>query len=166
MLNFSFGLGNKLPLLAKYYLTVYNYINATLLFRRLLNKESREKLFSALDSFWLKHGKTDWYSSTELKIIVGMIAEALSDNKLSAREIKVLITYIVNKWNPEIAKTKSVDNQLLEIVEPAALKAVEVYRAVNQSIDVIKYVKEVSDVISDNMSEMKLITYVKDTFSL
>jgi hypothetical protein len=163
MLNFSFNLVSNLSRTGKIYLTIYNYINATLLFRRLFRKESREKLFSALDSFWLEHVKTGWYSLSEVKIIIGMAAEALSDYKLTPREVKAIVSYIIDKWDPEVAKAKSVNEELLGVIEAPVSKAVEVYRSINHPLDAVKYVSEVSKVLPDNLSESKLITYVKDT---
>lgn len=163
MLNFTFSLAKRLPLYGRVYLTVSNYINATLLFRKVLGKSSLTGLFTALDSFWLKNNKTGWFSSSEVRVVIGMIAESLSDFKLTQRELKAIISYVIDKWDPEVAKTKPVDEKLLEVIEPTVTKAVEVYRSINHPLDAVKYVSEVSKVFPDNLSESKLITYVKDT---
>jgi hypothetical protein len=163
MMNFTFNLLNRLPAVKKLYANVANSVNKNVLERELFDPELLANAFDALDSFWLKHGKTDWYSESEIRVITGMVLETLRDNDLSRKEVKKLVRYVVSVWRPEIAQSKAL-SPVLDKVEGPALRAVEIYRKLNQQIDVDGYVSKVAKVIGSKMPDNQIVNSLLKVF--
>jgi hypothetical protein len=163
MMNFTFNLLDRLPAVKKLYANVANSVNKNVLERELFDPELLANVFDALDSFWLKHGKTDWYSESEIRVITGMVLETLRDNDLSSKEVRKLVRFVVSVWRPEIAEKKA-PSPVLEKVEGPALRAVEIYRKLNQQIDVDGYVSKVSKVIGSKMPDNQIVNSLLKVF--
>lgn len=127
MTNFTFNLLDRYGILERGYVAVANAVNKHLLKRNTLDTELIADAFSAVDGFWLKHGRSKWYNESEIRVIVGSVVESLRDNKLDEKEVRSVVRYITAKWKPEIAEAKAGSVSLPAPVENNALRAVEVY---------------------------------------
>jgi hypothetical protein len=133
MINFTFNLLDRYGLVELGYTRVSNFVNRHILRRNTLNTELIADAFMAVDGFWLKHGRTKWYSESDIRVIVGSVVESLRDNDLSSEEVRTLVKYITAKWKPEIAESKATADTNVLIPSPVennALRAVEIWRQV------------------------------------
>jgi len=142
-MNFTFNLLERFSVLRKIYPAVANSVNKNLLSRDLFDPELIADTFDALDSFWLKHGKSDWYSRSEIRVIIGVVLESLRDNNLSAKEVKKLVNYFTAEWKPEIARAKKIKKPLTEALEKQAMDVVNQYKVSGGKIKPEKFVKKV-----------------------
>jgi DNA-binding phage protein len=163
MVNFTFNLVERLPLTQKLYLNISNYVNKNVLDRKLFDPKLIANAFDVLDSFWLKHNSTDWYSESELRVIAGMVLESLKDNDLSSKEVGKLVRYMMSVWRPEIASSKGV-NPLAEEVETKAVKGVELYRKLNQQADPSTFVSKVSKAIDLKIPDNNIVNSLRKVF--
>jgi hypothetical protein len=153
MVNFTFNLFNRLPLANKAYGSVANFVNKNLLNRKLFDPAFLASAFNAIDSFWLKHRSTDWYSSSELRVIAGSILESISDNNLSEKEVEKLTRYILAKWDPRVAEQKQQSQKLLDKVEKNAETMVKAYRKLGKKVNPSKLVAEAAKASDDGIIE-------------
>lgn len=126
MIAFTFNTLNRLGVFEKYYIKVSNFVNRHVLSRNTLRPDFLSDVFDAVDGFWLKHNQSKWYSESELRVIVGMLASSLRDNNLSPGEVKTITAYVVSNWSQERAQAKS-QPSLPEKAEDLALKSAKVY---------------------------------------
>lgn len=133
MVNFTFNMLDRTGLLNKLYTKVSYLINKHLLSRSNFDGEVLSSIFDAVDGFWIKHRQSDWYSQSELRVIIGSIAESVRDNHLSLDEVRVIVDYVSSEWRPEIAKRKVGKELISQEVENTAAKAVEIYRKVSRT---------------------------------
>jgi|LakMenE01Jun11ns_1017448.scaffolds.fasta_scaffold9933164_4 hypothetical protein len=157
MVNFTFNLFNKLPFASKAYESVANFVNKNLLDRKLFNPAFLAIAFNAVDSFWLKHRSTDWYSRSELRVITGSILESISDNNLSEKEVEKLTRYILSKWDPRVAEQKQQSQELLSKVEKNAEVTVKAYRKIGKKVKPSKLVAEAAKVSKAKASDDGII---------
>jgi hypothetical protein len=108
MITFSFNTLDRIGLIDRLYVLVANLANKHILSRHNFDTEYIANVFNALDGFWLKYGRTQEYSDSEVRVIVGTIIEMLRDNKLSSNEVRKLSRYVMAKWKPDIAEQKAV----------------------------------------------------------
>lgn len=163
MINFTFNLVEKLPFTKKLYLNISNYVNKNFLNKELFDPKLLSKAFEVLDSFWLSRKKTDWYSESEIRVIVGMILESLNDNDLSSKEVKKLVRYMVSTWRPEIALQK-LPNPGVEELEKKAVKGVEIYRKLNQEVDTDSFVSKVAKSVDAKIPNNEIINSLLKVF--
>lgn len=133
MLQTTFNLLDQFGLLEKIYLQLANLVNKHLLRRNTLNTELIADAFNALDAFWLKHGKTKWYSESEIRVIIGTIAESFRDNSLTSSEVRTIVQFVTAKWDPRVALAKSDSASITPNTEANALKAVDIYRKIEHT---------------------------------
>jgi hypothetical protein len=164
MVNFTFNLIERLPIAQKLYLRVSNSVNKNILERNLFDPKLLSTAFDVLDSFWLKHNKSDWYSESELRVITGMVLESLKDNDLSPKEVKKLVRYVVSTWRPEIASSKKAPNPATGKAEAKALKGVELYRKLNQSVDPDAFVSKVAKAVDMKIADNTIINSLLKVF--
>ena len=163
MVNFTFNLIERLPVTQKLYLRISNSVNKNVLDRELFDPKLLSTAFDVLDSFWLKHNKSDWYSESELRVITGMVLESVKDNDLSAKEVKKLVRYIVSTWRPEIASKKSA-NPVAEKIEAKAVKGVELYRKLNQVADPDTFVSKVAKAVDMKIDDNTIVNSLIKVF--
>lgn len=125
MMLFTFDLAKRFGLFDKLLTFASFAINKYLMPKSPINGKFVAEVFDAVDGFWLKYGKDRWYSESQLRVIVGAIAESLRDNQLSPSEVKTLTDYVLIKWNPEIATRKPV--QLPSVVEDVVDAVIAVF---------------------------------------
>ena len=170
MINFSFNLLEKSGLLERAYILISNFVNKNVLKRYTLKTELVSDAFRAIDGFWLKHGQTEWYGESEVRVIVGSVVESLRDNELSAGEVRVLVNYITSKWKPEIAQSKSVlepASLLPNSVEINALRAVEMFKQLPSGrIDPAYFVALLSRTIAENLPDNVFINNLLKSIGL
>lgn len=131
MINFTFNTLERTGILDRLYAFVANLANKHILSRHNFDTAYIADVFNALDGFWLKYGRTQKYNDSEVRIIVGTIAEMLRDNSLSSDEVRKLSRYVMSKWKPEVAEQKVTtppETLLPPVVEEVATKSVEIYR--------------------------------------
>ena len=163
MVNFTFNLIDRLPFTQKLYLQISNSVNKNVLERDLFDPKLLSTAFDVLDSFWLKHNKSDWYSESELRVITGMVLESVKDNDLSAKEVKKLVRFVVSTWRPEIASKKST-NPVSERIEEKAVKGVELYRKLNQAADPDTFVSKVAKAVDMKVPDNTIINSLLKVF--
>lgn len=163
MVNFTFNLIERLPATQKLYLQISNSVNKNVLDRELFNPKLLSTAFDVLDSFWLKHNKSDWYSESEIRVITGMVLESVKDNDLTAKEVKKLVRYVVSTWRPEIASEKSV-NPVAEKIEAKAVKGVELYRKLNQAVDPDTFVSKVAKAVDMKIDDNTIVNSLLKVF--
>lgn len=132
MVNFTFNILDRIGLLNKLYTKVSYLVNKHLLSRSNFDGEVLSSIFDAVDGFWILHRQSDWYSQSELRVIVGSIAESLRDNSLSPGEVRTIVDHVTSEWRPEIAKKKEGRELISPEVEKTAAKAVEIYRKLSR----------------------------------
>lgn len=132
MVNFTFNMLDRTGLLNKLYTKVSYLVNKHLLSRSNFDVGVLSTIFDAVDGFWILHRQSDWYSQSELRVIIGSIAESLRDNRLSPGEVRTIVDYVTSEWRPEIAKKKEGRELISPEVEKTAAKAVEIYRKVSR----------------------------------
>jgi len=166
MINFTFNLLDRYGLVELGYTRLSNLINKHILKRNTLNTELIADAFTAVDGFWLKHGRTRWYSESDILVIVGSVVESLRDNELSSGEVRTLVNYITAKWKPEIAESKATANTNVLIPSPVennALRAVEVWKQIPKGrVSTSDFVSLGSKAISENLPDASI---VKGVFS-
>jgi hypothetical protein len=170
MIKFTFNLLDRYGLVELGYIRLSNLINKNLLKRNTLNTELIADAFQAVDGFWLKHGRTQWYSESDIRIIVGSVVESLRDNSLDSDEIRTLVNYITAKWKPEIAESKSTaDTDVLipSPVENNALRAVEVWKQVPAGLmSTSDFISLGSKAISENLPDASIVNGVISALGL
>ena len=132
MVNFTFSMLDRVGLLNKLYTRVSYLVNKHLLNRSNFDAGVLSKIFDAVDGFWVIHKESDWYSQSELRVIIGSIAESVRDNRLSPSEVRTIVDHVTSEWRPEIAKRKEGRELISPEVEKTAAKAVEIYRKVSR----------------------------------
>lgn len=132
MVNFTFNMLDRIGFLDKVYAKVSYLVNKHLLSRSNFDAGVLSTIFDAVDGFWILHRGTDWYSQSELRVIVGSIAESVRDNRLSPSEVRTIVDHVTSEWRPEIAKKKEGRELISPEVEKTASKAVEIYRKVSR----------------------------------
>ena len=166
MINFTFNLLGRYGLVELGYTRLSNFINKNILKRNTLNTELIADAFRAVDGFWLKHGRTKWYSESDIRVIVGSVVESLRDNELSSGEVRTLVNYITAKWKPEIAESKATADTNVLIPSPVennALRAVEVWKQIPKGrMSTSDFVSLGSKAISENLPDASI---VKGVFS-
>lgn len=163
MVNFTFNLIERLPITQKLYLRISNSVNKNVLERDLFDPKLLATAFDVLDSFWLRHNKSDWYSESELRVITGMVLESIKDNDLTAKEVKKLVRYVVSAWRPEIANKKTV-SPVAEKAESKALKGVELYRKLNQPADPDTFVSKVAKAVDMKIPDNTIVNSLLKVF--
>lgn len=170
MVTFTFNQLDRFGVLERAYVHVSNVVNKHVLRRNTLNTELVADVFKSVDGFWLKYGKNKWYSESEIRVIVGSVAESLRDNQLDSKEVRAIVNYVVAKWKPEVASSKgSVDTSVLipSTVENNALRAVEVYNQVDMSkVSPTDFVALGSRAISENLPDNKIVSGVMSALKL
>jgi hypothetical protein len=136
MVNFTFNMLDRIGLLNRLYTRISYLLNKHLLSRSNFDGEVLSSIFDAVDGFWVKHRESDWYSQSELRVIIGSIAESVRDNHLSPDEVRVIVDYVSSEWRPEIAKRKEGEGLISSEVENTAVKAVDIYRKISKTEDV------------------------------
>lgn len=164
MVNFTFNLLDRFGVLEQAYLAVSNTVNKHILKRHTLNTELVADAFRAVDGFWLKHGKSDKYGESEIRVIVGSIVESLRDNSLDSKEVRILVNYITSTWKPEVARSKaSADLAVLipSSIENNALRAVEVYNQLPAGkVEPADFVALGSRAIAENLPDNTIVNGV------
>lgn len=163
MVNFTFNLIERLPFTQKLYLGVSNFVNKNVLDKELFDPKLLANAFDLLDSFWLGRNRTDWYSESETRVIVGLVLESLKDNDLSSKEVRKLVRYIVSTWKPELANKKT-PTPALKLVESKVVKGVDLYRKLNQAIDPDAFVSKVSKAIDARVPDNTIINSLLKVF--
>lgn len=161
MVQTTFNLLDQFGLLEKIYLQLANFTNKHVLKRNTLNTELIADAFNSLDAFWLKHGKTKWYGESEIRVIVGTIAESLRDNSLTSSEVRTIVNYVTAKWRPDVAIAKADSTTISPEIESNALKAVEIYRKVEHTaVKPETFVSLASKAISKNIPNKSIVNGV------
>jgi hypothetical protein len=170
MIKFTFNTLDRYGLVELGYTRVSNFINKNLLKRNTLNTELIADAFRAVDGFWLKHGRTKWYSESDIRVIVGSVVESLRDNNLNSGEVRTLVKYITAKWKPEIAESKATaDTDVLipSPVENNALRAVEVWKQVPAGLmSTSDFISLGSKAISENLPDASIVSGVFSALGL
>lgn len=162
MINFTFNLLDRYGLAELGYTRLSNFVNKHILRRNTLNTELIADAFTAIDGFWLKHGRTKWYGESDIRVIVGSVVESLRDNELSSGEVRTLVNYITAKWKPEIADSKATA-VIPPPVENNALRAVEIWRQVPAGlVNPSDFISMGSRAIAKNLPDASV---VKSVFS-
>jgi hypothetical protein len=157
MITFSFNTLDRIGLIDRLYVLVANLANKHILSRHNFDTEYIANVFNALDGFWLKYGRTQEYSDSEVRVIVGTIIEMLRDNKLSSNEVRKLSRYVMAKWKPDIAEQKAVETLLPSRIEEVAKKSVKIYRELPpNNLDVTDFVSIGTKLISDSVPESQI----------
>jgi len=164
VVTFTFNQLERFGVLERAYVYVSNVVNKNILARNTLNTGLIADVFKSVDGFWLKYGENKWYSESEIRVIIGSVAESLRDNQLDAKEVRAIVNYVVAKWNPEIAQSKaSMDTAVLlpSTVENNALRAVEVFNQIDTSkVSPIDFVALGSRAIAENLPDNKIVSGV------
>jgi hypothetical protein len=170
MINFTFNLLDRYGLVELGYTRVSNFINKNLLERNTLNTELIADAFTAVDGFWLKHGRTKWYSESDIRVIVGSVVESLRDNELTSREVRTLVWYITANWKPEIAESKATADISVLIPSPVennALRAVEIWRQIPVGrVSTSNFISLGSKAISENLPDASIVKGVLSALGL
>lgn len=170
MINFTFNLLDRYGLLELGYTRLSNFINKNILKRNTLNTELVADAFRAVDGFWLKHGRTKWYSESDIRVIVGSVVESLRDNELTSSEVRTLVNYITAKWKPEIAESRATaDTNVLipSSVENNALRAVEVWKQVPAGrMSTSDFISLGSRAIAENLPDTAIVNGVLSALGL
>lgn len=170
MINFSFNLLDRYGLVELGYTRLSNLINKHILKRNTLDTELIADAFTAVDGFWLKHGRTRWYSESDIRVIVGSVVESLRDNELSSGEVRTLVNYVTAKWKPGIAESKATaDTDVLipSPVENNALRAVEIWRQVPAGlVTPSDFISLGSRSISENLPDSSVVKGVLSALGL
>ena len=170
MIKFTFNLLDRYGLVELGYIRLSNLINKNLLKRNTLNTELIADAFQAVDGFWLKHGRTRWYSESDIRIIVGSVVESLRDNSLNSKEVRVLVNYITAKWKPEIAESKATADTSVLIPSPIennAMRAVEIWRQVPAGlVTPSEFISLGSRAISENLPDASVVKGVISALGL
>lgn len=170
MINFTFNLLDRYGLAKIGYTRVSNFVNKHILRRNTLNTELIADAFTAVDGFWLKHGRTKWYNESDIRVIVGSVVESLRDNELTPSEVRVLVSYITAKWKPGIAESKATaDTDVLipSPVENNALRAVEIWRQVPAGlVTPSDFISLGSKAISENLPDASVVKGVLSALGL
>lgn len=170
MVNFTFNLLDRSGVLEKAFVTISNAINKHILRRNTLNTELITDVFRCVDGFWVKYGKSKWYGESEVRVIVGTIAESLRDNNLSAAEVRAVVNLVVSRWDVNVAETRLTTNPaelLPENVENNTLRAVEVYNQVEkEKVAPADFVALGSRAIAENLPDNKIVNGVMSALKL
>ena len=149
---------------------ISNAINKHILRRNTLNTELVADVFRCVDGFWVKYGKNKWYGDSEVRVIVGTIAESLRDNNLNAAEVRAVVNLVVSKWDVNVAEARLTANPavlLPEKVENNTLRAVEVYNQIGpEKVAPADFVALGSRAISENLPDNKIVNGVLSAIKL
>jgi hypothetical protein len=170
MISFTFNLLDRYGLAEIGYFRLSNFINKNVLKRNTLNTQLIADAFTAVDGFWLKHGRTKWYSESDIRVIVGSVVESLRDNELTSREVRTLVKYITAKWKPEIAESKATADTSVLIPSPVennALRAVEVWKQIPTGlISTSDFISLGSRAIAENLPDTAVVSGVLSALGL
>jgi hypothetical protein len=170
VVTFTFNLLDRFGVLERAYVHISNVVNKNILARNTLNTELIADVFKSVDGFWLKYGRTTKYNESEIRVIIGSVAESLRDNQLDSKEVRAIVNYVVAKWKPEVAQSKaSLDTAVLlpSTVENNALRAVEVYSQVDTGkVSAVDFVALGSRAIAENLPDNKIVSGVMSALNL
>lgn len=164
MIAFTFNTLDRFGTFGKFYLLVSNFINKNILNKKAFDPEFISDVFNAVDGFWIKYNKSKWYSESELRVIVGMLASSIRDSDLSPKEVQAITNYVVANWNKTEAEKKEVNSSVEELLpkkaEKLALKSAKIYNEVSgqKKIKPEKFVSKSAKRIEQGLDTAELVS--------
>ena len=159
--NFTFNFLARMSLAEQIYTIIANTVNKYVLRRNtFLNTELIYDAFTTLDAFWLKHGESRWYNSSQVRVIIGIVLQSVRDNKLTSEEVRALSRYITTHWDPKIAQQNGEIRPATPSpeLESEIARGLKIYDKLNPRDNQIpKFVENISPLLNSNLSIGKII---------